>query len=417
MNKNTLCRVLLGRFKHTKLAVKTFAVAGLLQLPTQAFAFVDGTWMKVDEAEITQSDRYNKRRVGYYTFNDITLSNSTPLAAELRLVVTDSSHTVMDADGVDTNDDPYFNVTAVEDSHQIYFETKRGAFSYAVELQQFVMAEPAAEAFEFNYDFDTDQIQKENNNWEGWVYPAQRRGVVTFEQGEGVDGSAAYLYEDTHANVNILQTGIRFNNRTNKDNINPWTDTFAEAQGDTIQKVSMWVKVDKTVPGDVTLQHHLIPYPIVDDKKGPTITAGIAAGPQYSASISAADNGAWVYVELIDSNTNSSEFTIPDSWVHHDGSSPIHVYPDILFGGLEIGDKVYIDNYQVTGILADDGTGGDTGGGTGGDTGGGTGGDTGGGTGGDTGGEILAVAQVEILAAVQVEITTRMLQRLCIILI
>ncbi len=222
----------------------------------------------------------------------------------------------------------------------------------------------------FNYDFNINEIQTENNNWEGWVYPTQNRGVMAFEEGAGINASAAYSYEDTSPNTNITQNGLRFNNRTNKDNINPWTVALGESQGLTVQGVSLWVKVEKAVPGDVTVQHHLIPYPLINDKKGPTLSAGLDVGPQYNATIPASDNGTWVQVNLVDSKTGFSAFTIPDTWKHYDGESPIQVYPDILFGGLDVGDKVYVDNYQlILGEDAGDQDGGDSGGSDGGDDG------------------------------------------------
>ncbi|WP_111980015.1 hypothetical protein [Algibacillus agarilyticus] len=199
----------------------------------------------------------------------------------------------------------------------------------------------------FSYDFNTDQIQTANNNFEGWVYPTLHRGVVTFEANAGEDGSAAYLYEDTSTNVNIAQNGIRFNNRTNQANINPWTDLLGQAQGQAVQSVSLWVKVEKATPGAVTVQHNLIPYPLIDDTKGNQIRAGIEQSPEYQAVVAAEDNGKWIRIELINNHTGNSAFNIPDTWAHFDGASPIQVYPDILFGGLEVGDKVYVDNYQA----------------------------------------------------------------------
>ncbi|TKB43679.1 hypothetical protein E8M12_14505, partial [Thalassotalea mangrovi] len=200
----------------------------------------------------------------------------------------------------------------------------------------------------FYYDFNVNQIQTENNNWEGWVYPAQNRGVMAFEAGASHDGSAAYSYQDTSTNTNISQNGIRFNNRTNRDNINPWTDYLGDAHGKTLESVSLWVKVEKAVPGNVTVAHNLVPYPLIDDTKGKTINAGIAVGPQYEMVIPASANNSWVQVEFIDSNTGERQFTVPDTWVHYDGESAIQVYPQFLFGGLEVGDKVYVDNYRIS---------------------------------------------------------------------
>ncbi|AWB66016.1 hypothetical protein C2869_05995 [Saccharobesus litoralis] len=206
--------------------------------------------------------------------------------------------------------------------------------------------------FSLSYNFNTDQIQTENNNWEGWVYPTQNRGVMAFEVGAGEDGSAAYSYQDTSTNTTLSQNGLRFNNRINQANINPWTDVFAnlESHGDIIQSATIWVKVEKATPGEVTIQHNLVPYPIVDDTKGAQIAAGRAVSPEYQATIPASENGNWLQVQLVEINNNSTDFTIPTSWQHYDGSSAIQVYPEFLFAGLDVGDKVYIDNYQISGI-------------------------------------------------------------------
>ncbi|MDU0356317.1 hypothetical protein RS130_22670 [Paraglaciecola aquimarina] len=371
-------QLFLSKMHSAKKALMGFVILTLnCQLSFNALALTDGTWAKVDTASVEQSARYTKRGVGYYTYNNLVLADSSSVTGALRLVITDSSHTVLEPDGIDENARPYFDVEALTDATQIYFAAKRGAFTYTAELQEYLEPDVNPNAVTFSYDFNQDQIQTENNNWEGWVYPAKNRGVVSFAEGAGEDDSNAYVYEDTSTNSNISQNGIRFNNRTNKDNINPWTSILADAHGKTLGSVSLWAKVEKAVPGDVTVQHHLIPYPVIDDKKGATLTAGIDIGPQYEMVIPASLNNTWVQIEFIDSNTGKPDFTIPQSWVHYDGESDIQVYPEILFGGLEVGDKVTVDSYLISDttlenpccVIVD---GGDTGsGGDGGNSGGG----------------------------------------------
>lgn len=315
------------------------------QLSFNAYAVDGGSWITVESATVEQSERYTKRRVGYYTYNNIVISGTPDLSEALRLVITESSHTVLDANGTDEDGNSYFELTSINDTTQIYFQQKRGEFNYTAILQQFVPED--SNKFEFSYDFNTNEIQTENNNWEGWVYPTRNRGVMAYEEGVGEDGSAAYSYVDSSANTNITQNGIRFNNRTNRDNVNPWTDFLGDAHGKTLGSVSLWVKVEKAVAGNVTVQHNLIPYPLVDDTRGATLNAGLAVGPQYQMVIPASANNTWVQIEFVDTVTGSRQFTIPSTWVHHDGTSPIQVYPQFLFGGLEVGDKVTVDNYLI----------------------------------------------------------------------
>ena len=349
-----------------------FAVSLISSGQALAQTATNGSWQLVENAQIEQSSRYTKRGVGYYTYNSILLADDFPLGGPLRIVITNSSHDVISPDGTNTDGNPYFNVTAVDEVKQIYFQVARKAFSYQAQLQQYV---EESNAIEFSYDFNTDEIQTENNNWEGWVYPTRNRGVVTFEEAMGEDGSAVYVFEDTSTNVNIVQHGIRFNNRTNQANINPWTTLLEGAHGKTLNSVSLWVRVEKAVPGNVTIRHNLIPFPVIDDTRGPTVNAGIALGPQYEMVVPESYNGQWVQVEFIDTNTGEKQFTIPDTWQHFDGDSDYQVYPQFLFGGLDVGDKVYVDNYRISENLLEnpccDPTDGDAGSG-GGNNGGGT---------------------------------------------
>ncbi|MCZ8530103.1 glycosyl hydrolase family 28-related protein [Alteromonas sp. PRIM-21] len=349
--QNLLSRSLYHASSRPTLSVLS-AIPALLTLNMAQAQVAEVTqWEVMSDTVVEQSDRYVKRGVGYFTENTFTLSESVSQSDTLRLVVTQSSHEVIEPDGYNNFNQPYFNITATQNSHTIYFSPARKAFAYDVKLQQQVQP---SNALAFAYDFNIDQVQLENNNWEGWVYPTRNRGEMVFEADGGRDETGAISYTDTSANVNITQNGIRFNNRTNQPNINPWTTLLEGAIGKDINSVSLWVKVEKAQPGNVTVRHNLVPFPVIDDKKGPTINAGIDIGPQYEMIIPASENGNWVQVEFIDSKTGLRSFTIPDTWRHFDGESSIQVYPQFLFDGLEVGDKVTIDSYAINEISLDE---------------------------------------------------------------
>lgn len=107
------------------------------QLSFSVNAQEDGTWVAVDTAIIEQSKRYTKRRVGYYTFNSVVVNSETALSDELRLLITDSSHAVTNADGIDEDGNAYLNLASPDDVLEVYFELKRGALAYTTTLQQF----------------------------------------------------------------------------------------------------------------------------------------------------------------------------------------------------------------------------------------------------------------------------------------
>ncbi|MDP2596906.1 hypothetical protein [Alteromonas stellipolaris] len=301
-------------------------------------------WEVVSNSEVVQSDRYVKRGVGYFTKNTLIVNEGATEGDALRLVVTESTHNIVEPDGYNQQNQPYYVIDTAQQEQTIYFSPSRKAFSYKAEIQR---ETTASKALSFSYDFDTHQIQLENNNWEGWVYPTKNRGEMIYEASLGINGTGALTYTDTSTNSNITQNGVRFNNRTNKPNINPWTTLLEGAQGRDINSISLWVKVEKSQPGNVTVRHNLIPFPVIDDKKGPTINAGLTIGPQYEMVIPRSENGNWVHVEFVDTKTGRRSFTIPDTWRHFDGESSIQIYPQFLFDGLDVGDKVTIDSYAI----------------------------------------------------------------------
>ena len=197
-------RIFLNKVHHVKrTCAKLFILTVVSQVSFQVFAVAEGSWVTVQEATVEQSRVAVKRGVGLFTFNDIALPVESNISDTLRLVITQSSHDVMTPDGIDENTNPYFDIDSVDASTQIFFAMKRAAFSYSIELQQFVIpAEP--EAIVFDYDFNLNQIQTDNNNWEGWVYPTNNRGVMAFEEGLGEDGTAAYSFTDSSTNINIF---------------------------------------------------------------------------------------------------------------------------------------------------------------------------------------------------------------------
>ena len=125
-----------SNYCHKLLAL--FALAFLIYLPFSVSAQENGSWVTVDSATVEQSPRYVKRRVGYFTYNNVVLSEQLALSEQLRIVITDTSHTVLDPDGTDEDENPYFNLSSIDETKQIYFELKRGGFSYTAALQHFV---------------------------------------------------------------------------------------------------------------------------------------------------------------------------------------------------------------------------------------------------------------------------------------
>ncbi|WP_440906353.1 LamG-like jellyroll fold domain-containing protein (plasmid) [Catenovulum sp. SX2] len=100
----------------------------------------EGDWQLVDQASIEQGSRFYLRGTGYYTDNNILITDDVTLSEQLRLVVTSSSFAVLNADGTNEAGFPYFEVADINTATRIIFARQRGAFSYTAELQQFVEA-------------------------------------------------------------------------------------------------------------------------------------------------------------------------------------------------------------------------------------------------------------------------------------
>jgi hypothetical protein len=113
-------------------------------LSQAAFAAIS-EWENVSGATVEQGSRFYDKSSGYYTFNKITNNTGAGLSGPLRLVVVNSTHTVLNADGVDDAGKPYFNALPESgilkkgetgNNIRINFAMKRGAFSYSTVVQQ-----------------------------------------------------------------------------------------------------------------------------------------------------------------------------------------------------------------------------------------------------------------------------------------
>ena len=96
---------------------------------------VAADWQLAEGATVSQGKRVYVRGHGYYTDNlidGIDLNAQQPL----RLVVSQSSFTVTNADGTDAGGRPYFNLSAQQNPLRIYFAAGRGAFSYQAAVYQ-----------------------------------------------------------------------------------------------------------------------------------------------------------------------------------------------------------------------------------------------------------------------------------------
>jgi hypothetical protein len=103
-----------------------------------------GTWEPVSSAIITQGDRVYDRRSpygrAYYTDNQISIG-SVVGTDEFRLVVKNNSHLVANADGSTDGGESYFNHDGTNQGIRIYFSLTRAAFSYDLEVQQWLVEE------------------------------------------------------------------------------------------------------------------------------------------------------------------------------------------------------------------------------------------------------------------------------------
>lgn len=203
------------------------------QVSFNAFALESGKWVTVEEATIEQSERYTKRRVGYYTFNDVVIADPSKLSEQIRLVVTSSSHNVLDAHGTTDNAHPYFDLNAVSDQTQIYFATKRGTFNYSAELQQFIADDaPATEE-----NLLTVANMAPSAHWDRTV-------LANVVEGDDSQEAVATLVGAANTNVYIIFDIVESNNLI-----------FSFKQDETPEnQVTSWEAAHKTDSGWVVLK-------------------------------------------------------------------------------------------------------------------------------------------------------------------
>ena len=99
----------------------------------------EGEWQVVDTATVEKGKRFYLRGIGYYTDNTITNADNVDATKQLRLVVTSSSSKILNADGVNSQGFPYFELADISTVTRIIFERQRGALTYSVQLEQFVL--------------------------------------------------------------------------------------------------------------------------------------------------------------------------------------------------------------------------------------------------------------------------------------
>lgn len=201
-----------------------------------------------------------------------------------------------------------------------------------------------AKTIQLAYDFDDATVAQNG----GWGYVLAGYGSITQASGEGLNGSNALYYTDENEGTNIENQSMLWH--VWGDN-NPWSAALASAQGDEIVSVNMYVKVIKadgnTGTDEVTVQHNLLPWNISGSNKFEKVTAAQEVSPEYAAKVSSADFGQWVELSFIDYKTGQTSFIIPSSWQQGNGSAIVDVLPAFFFGGLEEGDTVVIDGYEL----------------------------------------------------------------------
>lgn len=134
--------------KHSRYHISEAALVSIkLTLLFMSTIFVslcsqaEGLWKQVENVTIEKTNRSYLRGVGYYTDNSFNASNDIELSDTLRLVVLDSSHAVLNANGSTDAGEAYFDVMSIEDSIRIAFQPKRGRFDYNVALYEYIEME------------------------------------------------------------------------------------------------------------------------------------------------------------------------------------------------------------------------------------------------------------------------------------
>ncbi|MDO6840210.1 hypothetical protein Q4602_12070 [Paraglaciecola chathamensis] len=201
------------------------------QFSFNVYAQEEGEWVKVESASVEQSERYTKRRVGYYTYNNILVSDASALSGPLRIVVTDSSHAVLNADGINDNGLPYFDIVSLDEQTQIYFGMKRGELSYNAVVQEFV----SADSPEKNLLLVANMAP--SSHWDN-------AALTSVVQGDSNEEAVATLEGAANSNVYIIFDIEQSNNLV-----------FSFSQDNTSQnRVTSWEAAHKTDGGWVVLK-------------------------------------------------------------------------------------------------------------------------------------------------------------------
>ncbi|MBU3017973.1 hypothetical protein KO519_09770 [Paraglaciecola agarilytica] len=201
------------------------------QFSFNVYAQEEGEWVNVESASVEQSERYTKRRVGYYTYNNILVSDASALSDPLRIVVTNSSHAVLNADGINDNGLPYFDIVSLDEQTQIYFGMKRGELSYNAVVQEFVSADSPEE----NLLLVANMAP--SSHWDN-------AALTSVVQGDSNEEAVATLEGAANSNVYIIFDIEQSNNLV-----------FSFSQDNTSQnRVTSWEAAHKTDGGWVVLK-------------------------------------------------------------------------------------------------------------------------------------------------------------------
>ncbi|QCZ93828.1 glycoside hydrolase [Salinimonas iocasae] len=117
--------------KSASIRLSAIAVAGLFS------SFASADWQPVEGGAVAQGKPVYVRGSGFYTDNRINLQDSAVSQDTLRLVITNSSHPVENADGMTDSGAPYFDVNSISQAIRVRFAMQRSRLAYNAEVQQF----------------------------------------------------------------------------------------------------------------------------------------------------------------------------------------------------------------------------------------------------------------------------------------
>jgi len=218
---------------------------------------------------------------------------------------------------------------------------------------------PTPDGFSVQYDFEAATAAQNG----GWGYVLANYGTIGLEEGTGYLASNAISYIDDNVGANINNQSLLWHNW---GDTNPWSVAFSGgAIGKEIESVTLRVKVEKATGNvgtdNITIKHHLLPWNVGGTNKFTKVGAAQGVTADFTATVRAVDFGQWVDVTFTNSATSLPSFIVPNTWVLTGGSDIVDVLPSFFFGGLEVGDKVIIDDYVLTGNEGHGDTGSDNG--------------------------------------------------------